>query len=42
MIYKYIEIFISHQSESRKLSDAPQKILLGGRGTQGADFSALF
>jgi len=34
--------FISHQSDAHKLSDAPQRILLGDRGTQGAEISTLF
>ena len=29
-------------SDAHKLSDAPQKILLGDRGAQGAEISALF
>jgi hypothetical protein len=47
MAYKNIQnlifkTFDSHQSDAHKLSDAPQKILLGDRGAQGAEISALF
>ena len=37
-----LKTFSSHQSNVYKLSDAPQKILLGDRGAQGAEISALF
>ena len=30
-----LKIFKSHQSDAHKLSDAPQKTLLGDRGAQG-------